>query len=78
MISHTVTECRHCKGTVSREATACPHCGCPWPDGKPTGHQEPRPLTVMQTAVGVCLGLLMASAVSALLWFLLRLIISLI
>lgn len=30
-----LTECRDCKASVSREALSCPHCGCPWPDGRP-------------------------------------------
>jgi hypothetical protein len=27
----SLTECRECSGTVSEQATQCPHCGAPYP-----------------------------------------------
>lgn len=36
MIATRLTECRDCKHSVSRDAVTCPHCGCQWPEGKPS------------------------------------------
>lgn len=74
-MTHRLTECRDCKATVSREALTCPHCGCPWPDGRPVDLKPAPVITIDRLAAGVCLGVLLASAVSLGLYFLFGLIL---
>lgn len=57
MATPPLSTCRACQGTVSREATACPHCGAPDPAGAKAAAAADE-LSRKRWGCGILLGLL--------------------